>query len=67
MNYLLDTHALIWFVEGDTKLPQRIRALIADPANAIWVSHASIWEIAIKISLSNYNFPSRWQSWNRFS
>lgn len=52
MNYLLDTHALIWFVEGDTKLPQRIRALVADPANTIWVSHVSIWEIAIKTSLS---------------
>lgn len=52
MNYLLDTHALIWFVEGDAKLPQRIRALISDPSNDIWVSHASIWEIAIKTALS---------------
>lgn len=52
MNYLLDTHALIWFVEADTHLPQRIRVLISDPANTIWVSHVSIWEIAIKTSLS---------------
>ncbi|HRI62486.1 MAG TPA: type II toxin-antitoxin system VapC family toxin [Saprospiraceae bacterium] len=52
MNYLLDTHALIWFVEGDAKLPQRIRALIANPANTIWVSHVSVWEITIKTALS---------------
>jgi PIN domain nuclease of toxin-antitoxin system len=52
MNYLIDTHVLIWFVEADTQLPQRIRVLISDPDSTIWVSHASIWEIVIKTSLS---------------
>lgn len=52
MNYLIDTHVLIWYIEADEQLPQRIRVLISDPDNTIWVSHASIWEIVIKTSLS---------------
>jgi len=51
MPYLLDTHSLIWFFEGSTKLPNGIRAIIADPENDIYLSIASLWEMAIKISL----------------
>ena len=51
MPYLLDTHSLIWFFEGSTKLPQAIRQIIADPKNDIYLSVVSLWEMAIKISL----------------
>ena len=51
MKYLLDTHTLIWFGEGNDKLPIRIRELILDPSNLIFISHASIWEMTIKVSL----------------
>ena len=57
MRALLDTHALLWFLLDDPKLPQPAREFIADGTNAIAVSPASYWEIAIKISLGKYRLP----------
>lgn len=48
MNLLLDTHVLLWWDQRDRRLGAQARALIADPANQVFVSAASIWEIAIK-------------------
>jgi len=51
MDVLLDTHTFIWFIEGDSQLPKKAREIIKDISNKCFVSIASIWEIAIKISL----------------
>ena len=51
MNYLIDTHILIWFIEGNTNLSKQAQDLIANPANSIYVSQASLWEMTIKISI----------------
>jgi PIN domain nuclease of toxin-antitoxin system len=51
MRLLLDTHALIWFLNGDKQLPEKSIALIRDIKNRCHISIASIWEIAIKLSL----------------
>jgi len=52
MNYLLDTHALIWFLNGDKQISTKARkAIESDKANN-FISIASIWEIGIKISLN---------------
>ena len=51
MKYLLDTHTLIWFLMGDRKLSDKARALIDNPSNEKHLSIASLWEIAIKVSL----------------
>lgn len=48
MRVLLDTHALLWWLVDDPRLPDRLRAVIAEPDNAILVSSASAWEIATK-------------------
>jgi len=48
---LLDSHALIWFFEGDTRLPSAIKNLIEDADTAVHVSIVSFWEIAIKKSI----------------
>ena len=48
MKLLLDTHALVWYVEADPKLPASRRTDIQDAANEVFVSPASYWEIAIK-------------------
>ncbi|MDP3916484.1 MAG: type II toxin-antitoxin system VapC family toxin [Bacteroidota bacterium] len=56
MNLLLDTHTLIWFLNGDGKLSDRVKTAIEDPNNSRIVSIASIWEIAIKISLDKFRF-----------
>lgn len=50
MNLLLDTHALLWWL-ADEQLDAGARAAIEDPENVVWVSAASVWEIAIKRSL----------------
>lgn len=51
MKFLLDTHVLIWFIMGDTRLPIPLRAVIETIENHRLVSVASVWEIAIKMSL----------------
>ena len=51
MDLLLDTHALIWFINGDKQLPDKSVKRIKNINNKCFVSIASIWEIAIKISL----------------
>lgn len=51
MKLLADTHTFLWFIEGDPQLSPTVRQLIQDPINEIWISTASIWEIAIKVSL----------------
>ena len=57
MDILLDTHTLIWFLNGDKKLSHKVRECIETPFNLKFVSIASIWEIAIKISLNKFRFP----------
>lgn len=50
MRALLDTHVFMWVVTDDRRLKASARALLAQ-ADEIWVSSASIWEIAIKTKL----------------
>ena len=56
MNLLLDTHALIWFLNGDNKISIKVKTAIENEKNLKIVSIASIWEIAIKISLDKFKF-----------
>ena len=51
MNFLLDTHAFLWFIAGDDKLSPTARELIEEPTNQPLFSAASLWEIAIKVSI----------------
>jgi PIN domain nuclease of toxin-antitoxin system len=48
VNLLLDTHLILWWMADHPALPPRARELIADGANDVAVSVASLWEIAIK-------------------
>ena len=51
MRLLLDTHVLLWALENESRLGLGARAAIADSRNAVWVSIASAWEIAIKTGI----------------
>ena len=51
MDVLLDTHSFIWFVENDKKLTSKARNTIDNYSNTIYISRASLWEMAIKISI----------------
>ena len=51
MRLLLDTHIALWAIEDSPKLPRQARAIIAELDNDVYVSAASLWEIAIKHAL----------------
>jgi len=48
VRLLLDTHALIWWLAGNVSLPRTARNLIDDERNDVFVSAATVWEIATK-------------------
>ena len=48
---LLDTHALLWWLDGDRGLSRKARLAIADEDNVILISAASAWEITTKARL----------------
>ncbi len=54
-SYLLDTHALLWFLNGDEQLSSKAMKAIADPQNKCFISIASLWEIAIKVKIGKLN------------
>ena len=51
MKYILDTHTFIWFMEGDIQLSDTVSEIIEDSRCSKFISTASIWEIAIKLSV----------------
>ena len=54
MRVLLDTHAMYWYIEGSPQLSATARTLIQDASNAVLISPASYWEIAIKVSIGKW-------------
>jgi len=57
MNLLLDTHALIWFLEDDPQLGRKARSAIGDAENRSFVSDASAWEVGIKHAMGRLTLP----------
>lgn len=57
MNLLLDTQVALWTITDDPKLSSRARELILAPRATVWVSAASLWEIAIKHGLGRGDMP----------
>ena len=51
MRVLLGTHPFLWWLAGDEALSERARQIIGDPANEVYVSAASVWEIATQYRL----------------
>jgi PIN domain nuclease of toxin-antitoxin system len=51
VRLLLDTHAFLWWLAGDSKLSRRAKAAISASDNPVYVSAASAWEIATKFRL----------------
>ena len=49
MRFLLDTHAVLWWLSDDRRLGEQARDVIENPANDIIVSVASLWEIVVKV------------------
>lgn len=57
MNLLLDTHAILWLLAGDERVPGWLRAKATERDSGLHVSDVSIWEVAIKSSLGRLDVP----------
>ena len=57
MRFLLDTHALLWWLSDDPTLSVEARAAISAPDHEVFVSAASAWEIGIKAALGKLSVP----------
>jgi len=51
VRFLLDTHALLWWLDGDSRLSPKARSLLGDENTTVFVSAASAWEIATKVRI----------------
>jgi len=50
-RYLLDTHIFLWWLSDSDRLSREVFDIISDTSNRIYISSATIWEIAIKENL----------------
>ncbi len=51
MEAILDTHALLWWLDGDKRLSKPARDFIGDEAHTVFISAASAWEITTKVRI----------------
>jgi PIN domain nuclease of toxin-antitoxin system len=57
VNLLLDTHVALWAIVDSPRLSAAARELILAPRAVVWISAATVWEIAIKHSLARGDMP----------
>ena len=62
MRLLLDTHILLWFLNGSARLSPPARQMIANPQHTVFVSTVSMWEIWLKQSLGKLKIPLDFES-----
>jgi PIN domain nuclease of toxin-antitoxin system len=63
MRVLIDSHALIWYVDQDNLLGPASHAAISDPTNDLLLSAGSIWEIGIKVGLGKLVLTQPFKPW----
>jgi PIN domain nuclease of toxin-antitoxin system len=62
VKLLLDSHTFLWHANGDPRMSPTATALLIDPANELFLSISSIWEIAIKVGLKKLILSSPYAS-----
>lgn len=55
--YLIDTCALLWAAGFPNRLSSSVREILADGNNRILVSHSTLWELSIKVTIGKLNIP----------
>ena len=58
MKLLLDTHAFLWRLLDDPRLPHSANRLIDDVSNELFISSVSAFEIAVKVAIGKLKLPS---------
>ena len=62
MNFILDTHLLIWSINEPSKLSKNTLNIVSNTDNTIFVSAATLWELQIKKSLGKITLPDNFSS-----
>ncbi len=57
MKLLLDTCTFLWIIEQAAELSDTVSALFSDPANEVYLSTISVWEILVKYQLGRLPLP----------
>ena len=57
MRFLIDTHTFLWFINDSPRLSTNAKSLL-ESDNDLWVSIASLWEIAIKVNIGKLTLPA---------
>jgi PIN domain nuclease of toxin-antitoxin system len=65
MKLLLDAHTFLWFVWDDAQLSHHAKDLIVDAANQKFISPATYWEIAIKVSIGKLDLGEPYRAFMR--
>lgn len=60
MNVLLDTHIALWWLADDPSLSKTVRHHLRDTSNLVFVSAATVWEVAIKASIGKLEIDDSW-------
>lgn len=61
MRLLLDTHSFLWFLAGDRSLSSVARSAMEEAENELLLSVASLWEMAIKVSIGKLSLPGDYE------
>jgi PIN domain nuclease of toxin-antitoxin system len=56
VRLLIDTHVLLWADERPDKIAPQLRSALVDPTNEVFVSAATVWEIAVKRAIGKLRF-----------
>jgi PIN domain nuclease of toxin-antitoxin system len=56
MKILIDTHVFLWGIQDGAKLSKRVQALL--PAEDVWISVASLWEMMAKVQVGKLVLPT---------
>lgn len=64
MQFLLDTHTFLWFIDESKEIPEHIFNLLESDVDLL-LSIASLWEIAIKVNIGKLNLPKKYAEFVR--
>ncbi|OGH18001.1 MAG: hypothetical protein A3F31_02590 [Candidatus Levybacteria bacterium RIFCSPHIGHO2_12_FULL_38_12] len=59
MNYLLDTHTLLWNLISTKKLSTQVKKIISNPQSSIFISTVSLWEISLKYRIGKLELEGK--------
>ncbi len=62
MNYLLDTHVVLWWLNGEPRLSEKVKDIISSGNSIVFLSAVVMWEIRIKQQLAKLEIPNNFRA-----